>query len=107
MLDFALQSCPLLEKIFLLYSNIFVPGVINLDLKGHQFLQPDDLNMANCRYYTFDHEPGKYWRNKDQQIMQDALTAKSRQEFPSHHVNLAWDTTKLIGIRLAGCKAHS
>lgn len=49
--------------------------------------------------------PRKYWRNINQEIMQNDLTLNEKEEeASSYHVTLAWDTTREIDIQLDGCE---
>lgn len=83
-------------------GGIRARGVIDLDFRQSHSLQKIHINMPNCRYYTFDHESGKFWRNINDQIIQTGVTRREQDQNLRFSINLAWDTTKDIDIQLAG-----
>lgn len=70
-----LNSCPNLKTIKLEdMGDINARGNINLHFRKNQFLQHIELDMSNCRFYTFYHEFGKRWRRVGDQItMEDVI----------------------------------
>lgn len=42
-------------------------GDIDLDFRGNHSLQHIQLHMINCGYYAFHQEPGKRWRNANEE----------------------------------------
>lgn len=102
-LSFVLQSCPYLKKFKLIGAKTNARGVLKLDFRENHLLQHINLDMPNCRYYTFYHEFGKFSRNVNEQIMQDHIITQEQEQDLSFIVNLAWDTSMDIDIQLAGC----
>lgn len=81
---FILRSCPNLKNIVLNADEIYARGEMNLDFRENLFLYHIKLNMPDCRYYTFQHEFGRYWRGADEEIKRDTnLTRK--QEKKNYH----------------------
>lgn len=101
--NFILRSCPNLKRIKLEDAFVNARGVINLDYRNNQFLQDVELDFPLWRYYTFHHEPGKFWRNINDRFMQDNFTRKDEDRLRLC-VNLAWDITKNIKMKLTGCE---
>lgn len=75
---------------------------INFDFRKNHSLRFIRINVPNCRYYNFDHEIGKLWRNVNHEIKQEEFTEEQEKKLP-FFVNLAWDTALDIEIQLAGC----
>lgn len=101
--SFILRSCPKLKKFDLstTQGRIRARGKINFDFRKNHSLRFIRINVPNCRYYTFDHEFGKLWRNVNHQIKQEEFTEEQKKKLP-FFVNLAWDTALDIEIQLAG-----
>lgn len=61
---FILQSCPHLKEFDLstFDNNFDARGDINLDFRRNLSLRYIGIDMSHCRYYTFSHHFGKYWR---------------------------------------------
>lgn len=59
--------------------------------------------MQNCRYYIFQHEPGKRWKIVDGKINQGAFERDEADPY-AYYVKLAWDTSKEIKFRSDGCR---
>lgn len=95
---FILQPCPNLKMFdFLGHVHYCFRGVIKLDFTSNRYLNRIRLDMPHCRYYTFAHQPGKYWRNIDEEIIM------TQQERFFYSVDLAWDVDKkYIEVQLAG-----
>lgn len=101
--DTILRSSPNLKDLIIDAENITARGSINLDVRGNWSLQRIRLSMPDCRHYVFHYTFGKYWRDvNDQFVMRKALTRYQEGELP-YYVNLAWDTTKNIILKLSGC----
>lgn len=87
------------------YDSSDIHGGIDLDFKQNHLLQFIQLDMPECRYYTFDHELGKLWKNLDQEVKQQEITPPGQENrFLYYFVNLAWDITKDIEIQLSKCR---
>lgn len=67
---FILRSCPNLEILDVSVTRTRQNDNIYLGFRGNVLLRHIRLNMRGCRYYTFAHEFGKYWRNVKDQIEQ-------------------------------------
>lgn len=101
--NFIFRSCPNLKKVELQAGEFYdVTGRLYFDFRENHLLQHIDLDIPKCQYYTFHHEPRKYWRSRNDQIMQLDLTCEKKKDLP-YHVNLAWDTSKFVKLHLAGC----
>lgn len=98
-----LQSCPALKRIKLSTFNICVSGVINLDFTRNPLLTHIELDMPNCQYYTFQHEPGKRWRTFNEEMPRDFDFTIAQDS--TYVVNLAWDANKYIDLQLSQCSS--
>lgn len=61
------------------------------------------MRVSGSQYYTFEHEPGKYWRNVNDEIFLEEVPLEKKRIRYYYNVNLAWNTTKDIKVELAGC----
>lgn len=78
-------------------------GSINLDFRRHANLKQIKIKQEGCRYYSFYHEFGRYWKNINIPTNQETLTLDQTKRTP-YHLNLAWNTNKNIDIQLSDCK---
>lgn len=101
LLAFVVQSSPKLKRFELSASNKFsANGNIYLDFRGNLFLRFVKIDLPNCQYYTFHHQFGKYWKNINDQIMQEGFTRETGGSF-SFCVNLAWNTGGNVELQLS------
>lgn len=97
-------SCPMLEKIDLELTPINAFGALTLDFRQQAYLKHIKLQQANCRYYTFQHEVEKYWKNSGVLTVKQTLTLEDAKITP-YTMHLAWNTdNKNIEIDLPDCK---
>lgn len=102
-LDFVLRSCSNLNDIEFSAEEIRGQGIIDLDFTTNHLLSNIKLEMTGCKYFTFHHEFGKYWKNMNEQITQTDITMEDNEDLP-YFVNLAWDHTKYVDLQLTGCE---
>lgn len=78
-----------------LNDNTFViHGAIGLDFRNQASLKQIKIKHTNCRYYTFYHEYGRYWKNINISITQEMTSKKHNQ----HLIILIWLGTLITSI---------
>lgn len=113
LLAFILQSCPELKRFDLSVSHeeFKAGGIIYLDFRGSNCLQHIKLLMPYCRYYSFTHAFGKYWKNINKELTfyydHQSISIRKKAGVPDYYVQLAWDrTNKNIELDLSGWDDH-
>lgn len=62
--QFILKSYTLLNNLKL-DGVMSAHGVLNLEFREHTQLKNIEIGIEGCRYYSFQHYPGKHWKNID------------------------------------------
>lgn len=103
--NFILLSCSLLEKFDLNAEETGdCDGFVNLDFRRQMNLKQIRIKQRNCRYYTFQHDFRKRWKNVNQPTAEEPLRWE-QAIFGAHHTNLAWDSTnKGLDLYLSDCR---
>lgn len=60
------------------------------------------IEMEDCEYYTYQHEPEKYWKDTSYEMTEEDLAFLDIPSGEKYGVKLACDTTKDIDMRLSG-----
>jgi hypothetical protein len=92
-----------LEGLQINISDTRARGYINLDFRRNHHLQHIELDMRQCRYYTFHREFGKIWSDISNQMKQSKEFSQELDNDSYYFVNLAWDTTKHTDLQLSVC----
>lgn len=102
--NFTLLSGPALETFDLQVTRRAAGhGVLKLDFTTQAYLTQIKIVPSNCRYYTFQHEPGKSWKNINVPTVKETLTRDEANATP-YHMDLAWDTSSInLEAELTDC----
>lgn len=104
LLNFILLSCPDLEIFRLIVGSIQAFGTLSLDFRGNAHMKQIDLYQTNCRYYTFQHESGKCWKNINAPTSKESLTRDEANTTP-YSMHLAWNNeNNNTEIKISDCK---